>query len=307
MKQILVTGSRGFLGRFLVTELEKRGHRIIPIHSGNCDLTNADNLHQFDSQKFDEIFHLAAWTQAGDFCLYHPGEQWLINQKLNTNLLDYWRRQQPQAKLIFMGTSCVYDPELPLQEPYYLTGKPIDSLFTYAMTKKMLLVGAMALQKQFGLNYLCLVPSTLYGGHYYLEGKQMHFIFDLVRKIIRGKYLGEKVILWGNGLQKRELIHVVDFVNIMLELNEKCRNQLINIGGGKEYEIREFAEMICHTVGYDFSKIEFDTSKYVGAKSKCLDIALMQSLLPYYKRKDMKSGIQEIVDYFLENKNVILS
>ena len=83
---------------------------------------------------YDRIYHLAAWTQAGDFCLRHPGEQWLINQRLNTNVLEWWQRCQPQARMICMGTSCAYDPELPLAEEYYLDGVPIESLFTYAMT-----------------------------------------------------------------------------------------------------------------------------------------------------------------------------
>ena len=85
---ILVTGSRGFLGRFLCERLLKSGHVVVGAHSQNCDLRQKESLAQFDGIKFDQIFHLAAWTQAGDFCLFHPGEQWIINQQINTNVLN---------------------------------------------------------------------------------------------------------------------------------------------------------------------------------------------------------------------------
>ncbi|MGK7958009.1 MAG: NAD-dependent epimerase/dehydratase family protein, partial [Crocosphaera sp.] len=185
--KILITGASGFLGTNLCSQLETQGHDIIKLNSKNCDLTQPDSLLNFNHVNYDQIYHLAAWTQAGDFCLYHPGEQWIINQQMNTHVLTWWQKHQPQAKFICMGTSCAYDPDLPLVEENYLTGMPISSLFTYAMTKRMLYAGLLALNKQYGLKYLCLVPSTLYGTGYHTDGRQMHFIFDLIRKIIRGK------------------------------------------------------------------------------------------------------------------------
>src|SRR5262249_35028438 len=164
---ILVTGATGFLGRVLCSQLEAQGHRLVRLHSKNCDLTGQESLQQFNDQEYDHIYHLAAWTQAGDFCLYHPGEQWIINQQINTHVLAWWHKHQPQAKLICIGSSCSYDPHLPLAEENYLVGTPIDSLFTYAMTKRMLYTGLLALHKQFGLRYLCVVPSTLYGPGYH--------------------------------------------------------------------------------------------------------------------------------------------
>lgn len=160
--KILVTGATGFLGTILCSQLESQGYKLVRLNSQNCDLTQQDSLLQFKQESYDQIYHLAAWTQAGDFCVYHPGEQWIINQQINTNVLTWWQKYQPQAKLISMGTSCAYAPDLELVEENYLTGIPIDSLFTYAMTKRMLYAGQLALHKQFGLKYLCLVPSTLY-------------------------------------------------------------------------------------------------------------------------------------------------
>lgn len=299
---ILVTGATGFLGTTLCRELEAAGHHVVKLNSSVCDLTQQGNLAAYSGTRFEQIFHLAAWTQAGDFCIHHPGEQWIINQQINTNVLAWWQQAQPQAKLVCMGTSCSYAPNKTLVEENYLDGIPIESLFTYGMTKRMLYVGAMALAKQYGLKYLCMVPSTLYGAGYHTDGRQMHFIFDLIRKIIRGKRFGEPVELWGNGCQKRELVYVDDFVQLMLRLNETAENELINIGAGEEFTIRQFAESICKTVGYDPAQIQYDESKYVGAKSKCLDVAKVKRLVPDFVPTPLDEGLRRTIKWFEEAK-----
>lgn len=304
MKKVLVTGSSGFLGRFLIDELRKKGAHVFEANSKTCDLTNKSSLEQFNQHQFTTIFHLAAWTQAGDFCLKHMGEQWLINQKINTHIVDYWVSQQPQALFVGMGTSCAYDPTLALIEENYFKGMPIDSLFTYAMTKRMLLAGLLAASKQFGLNFLYLVPSTLYGPSYHTDGRQLHFIFDLMRKILNGVFEEEKVVLWGDGEQKRELIHVRDFVKAMLLLIEKGeKNTLFNIGSGQEHSIKEFAQMIGRKVGYDFSKIEYDLSKYVGARSKVLNVEKLKKTLPDFSAGLLEELLPETIEWFAQNRH----
>lgn len=299
--RILVTGATGFLGTSLCSRLEAEGHQLVKLNSNNCDLTKQDALVAFSNKSYDWIIHLAAWTQAGDFCIYHPGEQWIINQQINTNVISWWKEYQPQAKLICMGTSCAYDPNMELTEENYLTGRPIESLFTYAMTKRMLYAGLLAMNKQFGLKYLCLVPSTLYGPGYHTDGRQLHFIFDLIRKINRGKEYGEPVILWGDGYQKRELVFIDDFVDIVIDLSSHYDNELINIGSGEEFTIRRFAELICDKVGYESNNIQYDTTKYVGAKSKCLSIEKLKAMYPKLKFTPLSLGIAETIDWFKEN------
>lgn len=303
---ILVTGATGFLGTALCNVLQKRGHCVVRLGSKDCDLTKQGSLDRFNDRAYDQIFHLAAWTQAGDFCLSHPGEQWVINQQINTNVLAWWHKSQGQAKLIAMGTSCAYSPDLPPSEEHYLSGLPINSLFTYAMSKRMLYVGLLALAKQFGMTYLCLVPSTLYGAGYHLDGRQMHFIFDLIRKILSAKLHGTPVILWGDGHQRRELVFLSDFVELAVDLAANFDNDLVNVGAGDDYSIRDFARFICEIVDYDFERIQFDLSRYVGAKSKCLITEKLRRLVPGHRPTPLKDGLRQTIDWFWANREQLL-
>jgi GDP-L-fucose synthase len=295
--KILVTGATGFLGTTLCKKLAQDGHSVTALGSAAADLRVQGSLDRF-ADEFDQIYHLAAWTQAGDFCLRHPGEQWVINQQMNTNVLDWWQRRQPQAKLVTVGTSCSYAPDLPMTEANYLQGEPIESLFAYAHTKRMLLVGQIALARQFGLKWVTLVPSTLYGPGYHTDGRQMHFIFDLIRKILGAAEGGEAATLWGDGFQKRELIYVGDFVASAIQLASRCENELINVGDGDEFTIRQFAEMICLEVCYDPAKIKYDVSRYVGAKSKRLAIEKLDGLLPGRSRTPLTEGLRRTIEWF---------
>jgi GDP-L-fucose synthase len=295
--RILVTGATGFLGTAMCRRLTADGHTVTALGSHDADLRIRGSLDRF-TDVYDQIYHLAAWTQAGDFCLKHPGEQWVVNQLINTHVLEWWQKLQPQAKLISMGTSCSYSPDLPLEEKYYLEGTPIESLFTYAHSKRMLLIGQMALQKQYELNWLTLIPSTLYGPGYHTDGRQMHFIFDLIRKILRAKQHGDSVVLWGDGRQKRELVFVDDFVEAALVISGSVSNELVNIGAGEEFEIKTFAEMICNVVGYDVHAIQYDASKYVGAKSKCLAVKKLRTYCPGWTPVPLMAGLRRTIEWF---------
>lgn len=299
--KILVTGASGFLGRNLTKALVAAGHELVTPASREIDLTKQGSLAALSSQRFDQIWHLAAWTQAGDFCLRFPGDQWVKNQAMNTEVLTWWQACQPQAKLITMGTSCAYSPDLPLREEFYHDGRPIDSLFTYALTKRMMQAGLAALGRQYGLRHLTLVPSTLYGPGYHTDGRQLHFIFDLIRKIQRGRRDGSPVVLWGDGYQRRELIHVDDFVSAALWLANRAENDIVNIGYGSEHSIRDFAGLICRHVGYPEDRIEYDTTKYVGAKSKCLEIGKLRALKPDFSPRALEVGLPPVIDWMAEN------
>jgi GDP-L-fucose synthase len=295
-ENILITGGTGFLGKKLTSVLkEKTEANIYSLSSRDLDLRYYESFKQFSKIKFSKIYHLAAWTQAGDFSLYHPGEEWIFNQLINSNILFWWLNSQRQAKFISIGTSCSYEEGSNLIEKDYLKGEPLKSLYEYGMTKRMLIIGQQSLFRQFDLEYLTVVPSTLYGPGYDISNKIPHFIFDIIKKIIRGKNFGEKVELWGNGEQKRELVHINDFVNQMLLIESKVNNEIINIGAGEEYKINQFAKLICNIVKFDHEKIIYNKDKFVGAKSKKLNIERKKELLPNYKNIPLEEGLRETI------------
>lgn len=287
MSRILVVGASGFLGRHLVPVLESNGHVVDKVNSDNMLMPN----------HYDQIYHLAAHTQAGDWCLTHGGEQWLRNQEINTKVLSFWREHSPKAKLITIGSSCAYAPDSELREENYMLGQPHESLYTYAMTKRMLYEGCRALNKQYGMNYLYLVPATLYGPNYHTDGRQAHFIFDLIRKIIRAKELGEHAILWGDGNQTREVMYVEDFVWFMLKLADNRNNQILNGSTGKGHTIKHFAEVICGIVGYDPSKLIYNVNGFVGVKDKTL-VAKWD-----YQWTPLADGVRKTVDWYYASES----
>ena len=190
-----------------------------------------------------------------------------------------------------------------MKEEFYLQGNPNDDLFTYAMTKRMMYIGQQSLAKQYGLKFLTVVPSTLYGPDYHIDGKQMHFIFDLAWKILSCKYFDDDIVLWGDGNQRREIVFLDDFIRDLFLLEKVVENDVVNIGANIDFSIREFADILCDLIGVDSSKIQYDTSKYVGSKVKRLCIKKEESLLGKLERTDLKVGLNRML-FWLEPKFV---
>jgi len=294
--KVLITGATGFLGRHLTKMLAAKGWEIFISNTSKANLMSDQNLHIYNDTKFDYIFHLAAHTKAGDYCLYHKGEQFEINQRINSNILKYWNDKQPQAKMVAMGTSCSYSPELPMTEENYLKGDPEEGLYTYAMTKRMLLVGLKSYAEQYGLKWVYFVPSTLYGSEF--EEWDNHFIFDFIKNCYQAKFNKKKFIVWGDGTARRELIYVNDACNLMMNLLDSD-NEIFNLGGGKDYSINQFAKYVCEAFDYDYNLIERDLSKYVGVKSKLLSI----DKISQYQLTPLDEGLEKTIKWYIKKHN----
>jgi GDP-L-fucose synthase len=295
MEKILLTGSRGFLGRHLIKELKRLDFDVYESNTSVANLSNYNNLNVYENIKFDYIIHLAAKTKAGDYCLYHKGEQWIDNQLINTNILKFWKEKQSTAKMIAMGTSCSYSPNLPLSEENYMKGEPDEGLKTYAYTKRMLLNGLMSMNEQYGLEYVYLIPSTLYGPDFDISDS--HFIFDLIKKIVNGKN-GNLVELWGDGFQKRELVYIDDAVNVIIK-SLSLKNQVLNLGTGLDFTIRDYAKKISNIVNYNDELIIYDVNKYVGVKEKKLNTEKLTKTIPNLNFTKLEVGLDKTIKYYI--------
>ena len=296
---VLVTGGSGFLGANLTMQLQQRGEDVVSLSSRDADLRDPDSLSRFSDRRYERIYHLAAWIQGGDFSLKHPGEQWLINQQINTTVLRWWAHEQPGAKLISVGSSGAYAQGLDFREAFYLSGNPIEDLFTYGMTKRMLHIGQMSLAKQYGLKFLTVIPSTLYGPNYPMgDNKRMQFIFDLARKILAFKHFGDEIVLWGDGYQQRELVYIDDFINDVFLLEKATENDIVNIGAGTHHTIRTFADLLCREIGVDPEVIQCDKSSYVGTRAKYLSTTKQREILGDLHRTSLQQGLAQTLEWF---------
>jgi GDP-L-fucose synthase len=295
VKKALLLGGTSFLGGHLAVSLRQHGWEVVSTGSRDFDLRAYIVSQKIKETKFSLIVLLSAWTQAGTFCDTHRGEQWLVNQAINTNALRYWHEHQPQAKLVAFGTSVSYDETLGFSEKTYLKGIPNDKYAAYAWSKRSLLIGLQSLAKQFGYKYLYLIPSTLVGPDYHLDGRQLHFIYDIIRKCLRSKLNNGDVILWGDGHQRRELVDVRDAAGWILELAETVSDRIVNLGAGKDYSIRELAEMVCKIIDLPTERLKFDETAFVGARAKVLDTNHLKTLVLHLRQTSIEDTLKSMI------------
>ena len=249
--KILITGSTGFVGKHLIKRLKKQEekHEIIEINS-----TNFTSMWNLEKNSIEVIIHLAVKTEAGGYCQDHPGEQWIINNSINSDMLAYWADNQQRAHMITFGSSCGYNKNVSKTPANYLKGEVEEGYEVYGNVKRNLLIGLKALNKEFFMSYSYLIPSVFYGPDYNLNDK--HFIFDLIRKIIAAKDLGYTVTLWGDGTQERELIYIDDAVDLIIAcIDNPDAPTFFNLTSGKTHTLKEYAQAICDIVDFDSKKI----------------------------------------------------
>ena len=142
------------------------------------------------------------------------------------------------------------------------------------------------------MDFRYLIPSVFYAPNYNLDDK--HFIFDLIRKIVNAKNGGDKVVLWGDGNQTRELIFIDDAIDIILQSMSPSTPKILNLSSGKPYKLSKYAQTICDIVGYDYNLIEWDKDAFVGSKNK----KLINTHLKGYKFTSLKKGLKKTIKYY---------
>ena len=285
--KVLVTGATGFVGRHLVKRLKEEHINVTEINS-----TNFSSMWSLEKNTYDYIFHLAVKTSAGGYCQKHPGEQWIVNSSINTDMLAYWAQYQQRATMITFGSSCGYSNDVKKTESNYLLGAPETGYEVYGMVKRYLLTGIAALKEEFKMDFRYLIPSVFYGPDYDLNDK--HFIFDLIRKIVNAKNGGDEVILWGDGNQTRELIFIDDAIDLILQSISPDAPKIMNLSSGKSYKLKEYAKTICNIIGYDYNLIKWDKDAFVGSKNK----KLINTHLKGYKFTSLKKGLKKTIKYY---------
>ena len=303
--KIFLAGHNGMVGSSILRYLKKKDYRkIIVRNRKQLDLLNQEKTEKF-FRKIKPDFVIIAAAKVGGILSNDnfKGEYIYQNLTIQTNLI-HSSFKVGVKKLIFLGSSCIYPKfsKQPIREDYLLSGKLEPTNDAYAIAKIAGVKMCEAYNKQYKLNYICLMPTNLYGPKDNYDLRNSHFFPALLSKIYNAKKYNKKnIVLWGNGKSKRELLYVDDLARACeFFLKKNTKHTLINIGSGVEKTIKDFAKFIMRKMKVNL-KIDFDLSKPNGTPRKKLNTRLARSY-GWRPKIDLNEGFNYVFKDFLKNK-----
>lgn len=275
--KIFVAGHRGMVGSAIVRQLVAQGYtNIITRTHSELDLTRQANVEKFFSEEEPEYVFLAAAKVGGIAANSDaPADFMYMNMTLEMNVIHAaW--QNGCKKLLFLGSSCIY-PRLapqPMPESCLLTSSLEQTNEAYALAKISGLKYCEYLNRQYGTDYISVMPTNLYGPNDNYDPHRSHVLPALIARFDKAKKDGVKsVTCWGDGSPLREFLYVDDLADLCVFLmNNYSGNETVNAGTGKEITIKELSEMVARIVGYQ-GEIKWDTTKPNGTPRKLLDVS----------------------------------
>jgi GDP-L-fucose synthase len=304
--KIYIAGHRGMVGSAIWRKLEAEGYtNLIGRTSSQLDLRNQQDVKDFFETKKPEVVIDAAARVGGILANRDYPYQFLMeNLQIQNNLIDTAHNTNVE-KFIFLGSSCIY-PRLapqPLKEEALLTGPLEPTNKGYAIAKIAGVKACEAIRKQFGKDYVSLMPTNLYGSHDNFDLKTSHVLPAMIRKFQDAKENGDTpVILWGSGSPMREFLHVDDLAEaVVFALENKLAEHLYNVGTGEDLTIKHLAETIQNITGHK-GEIIWDSSKPDGTPRKLMDVSKLAKE-GWKSSTSLEDGINKAYNWFLENKN----
>ncbi len=302
--KIYVAGHRGMVGSAIVRELNRQGYtHIITRTHAELDLCRQEAVEAFFAAEQPEYVFLAAAKVGGIVANQSALADFMYqNMILEMNVIhSAW--QNGCKKLLFLGSSCIY-PRLapqPMQESCLLTGELEKTNEAYALAKISGLKYCEFLNRQYGTDYISVMPTNLYGPNDNYHPEHSHVLPALIRRFHEAKESGAEVVTcWGDGSPLREFLYVDDLANLCVFLmNNYSGNETVNAGTGKELTIKALTELVAKTVGYE-GRIEWDTTRPNGTPRKLLDVSKAAALGWTYQT-ELEEGIALAYKDFLEN------
>lgn len=302
--KIFVAGHRGLVGSAIVRALQKDGFTslILKMHE-ELDLTNQSAVEDFFTKEQPEYVFLSAAKVGGIMAnKTFPADFIYNNLTIQTNIIQCAYTHKVK-KLLFLGSSCIY-PKLcpqPIKEGYLLTSELESSNKAYAVAKIAGIIMCQSYNKQYGTNFISLMPTNLYGPNDNFDLENSHVLPAMIRKFHEAKISGSpSVTLWGTGSAKREFLHVDDLAEASLFLMQNYDDSsIINVGTGEDATIKELAEKIKESVGYE-GEIVWDTTKPDGTPRKLLDVSKLHNL-GWKHSISLNDGITSTYKWFKDN------
>ena len=276
--KIFIAGHNGLVGSAILRRLNILGYKnILTVDKKKLDLTNQKKVFLFLKRNRPQAIIIAAAKVGGIYANNKYRANFIYENLAIQNNLIHSAFLNKIKNLIFLGSSCVYpkNSKQPIKEKYLLTGLLEYTNEPYAIAKIAGIKMCESYNIQYGTNYKCLMPSNTYGPNDNYNLQNSHFFPALIRKIHDSKIKKvNKIILWGTGKPKRELIYVDDVADACIFfLNKKTKESLINIGTGKDIKIEQYAKSIMKFLNIKIN-IHFDKTKPDGTPRKLLDTTI---------------------------------
>jgi len=284
-KKIFVAGHQGLVGSAIVRKLKEKGYyNILTIPFEMLDLSRQDRVEEFFKEERPDYVFLAAAKVGGIQANNEFPAQFIYdNLAIEINVI-HSSYLYDVKKLLFLGSSCIY-PKLapqPMKEEYLLTSELETTNEAYALAKIAGLKMCEYYNKQYGTNYISVMPTNLYGPNDNFDLETSHVLPALIRKFHEAKVNNDPYVeIWGTGTPRREFLHVDDMADACVFLMERYDynniNSFVNVGTGSELTIRELAEKIKDIVGYQGDMV-FNPGKPDGTPRKLLDVSRLARL-----------------------------
>ncbi|MDP3443881.1 MAG: GDP-L-fucose synthase [Ignavibacteria bacterium] len=301
--KIYVAGHRGMVGSAIVRNLEENEYtNIIGKTSKELNLMRQEEVEKFfEVEKPDYVFLAAAKVGGIQSNNTYPAEFIYNNLMIESNII-HSAYKYGVKKLLFLGSSCIY-PKLacqPIKEEYLLTDSLEPTNEAYAIAKIAGVELCKFYRRQYGCDFISVMPTNLYGINDNFDLETSHVMPALIRKFHEAKINGAtEVVMWGTGKPKREFLFVDDLADACVHLMNNYSNEIhVNVGTGKDIEIKELAQIIKAVVGYR-GEIVNDLSKPDGTPRKLLDVRLLESTGWKYST-ELRDGIEEVYSWYLD-------
>ena len=302
-KKIWVAGNTGMVGQAIERILKKENY--ILLNSNNIDLRVQTNVLNWMQKNKPDIVYLAAAKVGGILANTQSPVDFIEDNLLISINIIKSSFENKVKKLIYLGSSCIYPKDLnePIKEDKLLSGSLEETNQWYALAKISGIKVCEAYRKQYGCDFISVLPSNLYGPGDNFQENNSHVPAALIDRFHKAKIKNKKeVIVWGSGNPLREFLYVDDLAEACIYLTKNYSSaKPINIGSGEEVTIKKFSEMVKKIVNFN-GKINFDKTKPDGVYRKLLNLKKIHDL-GWKAKTSMENGLKKYYKWYLENYN----